>query len=376
MFYNNGYNQDWSTLKKLIWLRGNPATGQMGTDLTVSGTPPLSLPNSLGKPLKAWSVDVLPYQEGSGDPSPDNVRAIHGTDKLTITTTGSNIFDFSLLANMGINPVAVDNGYQFSLNGVQFSTGVPVSYGTNQITVSAYVKCITATNVRIRLALSDGTFQDSIGTSATEPTLITKTSYVNKQVVAIQFNWSKTGSVEVTNFMVNIGTDALPYEPYNASQTVLTLPQTVYTGTIGSDGGESRWGEVDLGTLSYTKYDVAQGTLFRAAVTGIKRLTSGADIPNILCSQYATKSNATRADKSVSQQANSIEIDIIDSSYSDAATFKTAMDGVQLCYELATPTTFAVPSVTIPTPRGTATTWATAEDGTVESMEVTYVGKA
>ena len=27
---------------------------------------------------------------------------------------------------------------------------------------------------------------------------------------------------------------------------------------------------------------------------------------------------------------------------------------------------------TIPTPTGTATTWATAEDGTVDSMEVTY----
>lgn len=42
----------------------------------------------------------------------------------------------------------------------------------------------------------------------------------------------------------------------------------------------------------------------------------------------------------------------------------------------AAPTTFAVPSATIPTPTGTAAAWATAEDGTVESMEVTYVGKA
>ena len=61
-------------------------TGEAYSDYSVSGTPPLSLPNSLGKPLKAWSVDLLPYQEGTGDPSPSNVRPIHGTDKLTIYT--------------------------------------------------------------------------------------------------------------------------------------------------------------------------------------------------------------------------------------------------------------------------------------------------
>ena len=47
---------------------------------------------------------------------------------------------------------------------------------------------------------------------------------------------------------------------------------------------------------------------------------------------------------------------------------------MQVVYKLATPTTFAVPSLTIPTPRGTATAWATAEDGTVDSMSVSYVG--
>ena len=70
-------------------------TGDGYTDYSVSGTPPLSLPNSLGKPLKAWSVDLLPYQEGTGDPAPDNVRPIHGTDKLTITTAGKNLCDNS-----------------------------------------------------------------------------------------------------------------------------------------------------------------------------------------------------------------------------------------------------------------------------------------
>ena len=32
-------------------------SGEQSARYTVSGTPPLSLPNSIGKPLKAWSVD-------------------------------------------------------------------------------------------------------------------------------------------------------------------------------------------------------------------------------------------------------------------------------------------------------------------------------
>ena len=35
-------------------------SGEEASLYTVSGTPPLSLPNSLGKPLKAWEVDVSP----------------------------------------------------------------------------------------------------------------------------------------------------------------------------------------------------------------------------------------------------------------------------------------------------------------------------
>ena len=72
-------------------------SGEQSARYTVSGTPPLSLPSSLGKPLKAWEVDVVPYQEGTGDPSPSNVRPIHGTDKLTITTAGKNLYSGTLI---------------------------------------------------------------------------------------------------------------------------------------------------------------------------------------------------------------------------------------------------------------------------------------
>ena len=46
--------EKWTTTQKMIWLRGNPATGGGGNpevDLTVTGHPPLTLPNATAKPL-------------------------------------------------------------------------------------------------------------------------------------------------------------------------------------------------------------------------------------------------------------------------------------------------------------------------------------
>ena len=235
-------------------------SGEELTQYTVSGTPPLSLPNSLGKPLKAWSVDLLPYQEGTGDPSPSNVRPIHGTDKL-------NLF-----------------------------------------------------------------VEESYDQSATP-------------------------------------------------KAVLTLPQTVYTGTIGSEGGESRTTAVDMGDQSWF-YHSGRDVFYYVAPdgkpTGMGRSGYG------MCEAYkvmegTSYGNLTDGQAAVGtnfSSAQTASVVVKDSRFTDAAQFKAAVSGIKLVYEIATPTEFAVTSPTIPTPRGSATTWATAEDGTVDSMEVTYVGKA
>ena len=60
---------------------------------------------------------------------------------------------------------------------------------------------------------------------------------------------------------------------------------------------------------------------------------------NMVCSAYPLGS-VLGEDKTLIGNASSVRIYITDSSYTDAATFKTAMSGIYLLYELATPTTF------------------------------------
>ena len=62
-----------------------------------------------------------------------------------------------------------------------------------------------------------------------------------------------------------------------------------------------------------------------------------------------------------------------DTSCTTSDEIKTAVSTSKTIYPLATPTEFAVTTPSIPTPKGNAYTWATAEDGVVDSMEATYI---
>lgn len=109
--------------------------------------------------------------------------------------------------------------------------------------------------------------------------------------------------------------------------------------TYSSDGTVTRrYGIVDLGTLEWTK--ASNATRFYVAYNGIKVISDNTPA-NILCTKYITdswNSVLTPKDKEIGASVGNY-ITIYDSSYNDAQAFKTAMSGVYLVYELATPTT-------------------------------------
>ena len=87
---------DTNALRRLIWLRGNPATGGGGgSPLTVTGATPLLLPGAVAKPLRAATFSIEALQAGSGDPSPQNIRAITGWTGCTAWVTGKNLLNLN-----------------------------------------------------------------------------------------------------------------------------------------------------------------------------------------------------------------------------------------------------------------------------------------
>lgn len=95
-------------------------------------------------------------------------------------------------------------------------------------------------------------------------------------------------------------------------------------------------GDQDMGAqdLSYMKYDETQGPLFRVNLSARKN-GNISDVVGALCAKYAITSTVNRTNKTVS--GSSTNVDFIDDDYNDAAAFKTAMSGVHLWFELATP---------------------------------------
>lgn len=113
----------------------------------------------------------------------------------------------------------------------------------------------------------------------------------------------------------------------------------VYDGDIyKSDGSvQRRYAEVDLGTLTWAN---TTSNRFYASMPDVYARERGTE-NNALCAKYTGQNEwvvANLSDKCFFIRGDTKTLYIYDSAYTDAASFKTAMNGVKLIYELATPT--------------------------------------
>ena len=122
--------------------------------------------------------------------------------------------------------------------------------------------------------------------------------------------------------------------------------------TYQSDGTVTRkYGIVDLGNQTWSK-NSTYGYMY-TTISGIKRSSGWNSAPDyIRCPLYLsdTANNVTSGttDKRMSISPNADTFYVYDSAYTDKDTFKTAMSGVYLVYELATSTTESADPFTSP----------------------------
>ena len=137
-----------------------------------------------------------------------------------------------------------------------------------------------------------------------------------------------------------------------SKEDTLALPVSTYfptgmknAGTAYDELTESkaitRIGALDLGSLTWTyETDMTWGNSFRARADYIKFQGQ------LLCTRYRGYVGAlnTMPDMSISATNSQayLFLRVKDSNYTDATAFKTAMNGIMLYYELATPTETAV----------------------------------
>lgn len=254
--------------------------------LEESGNPVVCYPVA-GYPLgvkASWE----PAQEGSGTPSPENIRLIKGRDSVTVERCGENVIEFLSTEDSNSDiKIAVDAEKNITLNGT-ISAKSNIIIGMCRLhwvagkTYTMYVKKVGGS---VSLGSGDGiTFAyslfatdyehyfrgDTTGTNI-DAYIASNVALVETELVFMLQCW-RVGTV-FNNFKFQIavvpGTIApTTYTPYNGQTNTLTLPETVYGGEVDAVKGEGpdTWKLVILnGTESWNSWGI---NAHNPAITG------------------------------------------------------------------------------------------------------------
>ena len=154
-----------------------------------------------------------PMQEGTGTPSPENIRPIKGRDSVTVERCGENLLDESRF------PIIK------TTNNIKMTSKMTLPAGT-------YTACVlsVASGVYARGADVEHTYDSNKHTfTLARQTAITLDSY-----------WGKGRPKNDENIWLVEGNEWRPYTPYIGQTNTLTLPETVYGGEVDAVSGEGQ----------------------------------------------------------------------------------------------------------------------------------------
>ena len=318
----------------------------------------------------------------------ENLCPISGHAGATLYRTGKNLFDVEsrVVGETNASGTATPNRYTLNDGVVSISASLG-TYGRTMMSAQ-HLRAGTYT-LSFEFSLSGtGNCAFSVRDMSANPKvdIVSDTRFYTSPAsktftltqdgeiaISILPHNSTAGTLTATNIQLELGSTATSYEPYVGTSYPVTFPQTVYGGTFDWVTGKltvTMLG-VDMGTLTWTKSGASStdvGYYFRC-----ESLTDRKSASTVLISSAFNHydivglSNIVAAYGSAVNgivfTSNSTAFGVIDGRYADAASFKTAMSGVQLVYELATPIEIDLTPTQVQTLLGLNNVWS---DGTVE----------
>ena len=311
-------------------------------------------------PLKSCKIAFLPIQEGSGDPSPDNVRPISGWNNTNITIAGNNIIpiDYAPVKGQwkptgGVISHSVYSMGQFSVPGGKLRWTAPLKGVT-------YI----------------GLMDDIIANGVPTYSVITSTnrvSYTLDNTDNHKYMFMAASSQVVINnkVMVNIGTSTTDYSLPSA----ITYPidwtdsaGTIYGGYVDLVRGKivKTVNKRLLNSFSWNTTYAGSG-LFRAASEVVFVKTG--EIPDVFACEAFKPSGATTAsqtgrvpDLGFACRSNTGDIYFRDERYTTLTDFLNAYGEISIAYSLQEKyyTEYDIGPVTLKTLRGINNIWSDA----------------
>lgn len=182
-------------------------------------------------PVAGYALGVKaswePVQEGSGTPSPENIRPIKGRDSVTVERCGENLLD-----SVPELPIRI---YKGSPNVVVRSVPLPAGQYTMKVRLDVIPGGEMLGSALIKCDLADGTEKYFVPKASNETSTTTAFETAIKAITVVNY-----GNIDgnITGISLVPGAAAGDFERYNGQTTPLTLPDTVYGGEVDAVTGD------------------------------------------------------------------------------------------------------------------------------------------
>lgn len=277
----------------------------------------------------------------------------------------------------------VDNGHKYILRGCPANgststfylgiSGIPVDTGNGGIWTSA----VTADNYTVRFDFFEGQTFDNVKIWAMCTDLTILYGAGNEPQTVAEFEAQYPADYYAYSAPTLLSSTIAGIEGASSCEFPAQTLRGIGTAQdVMTRAGITRViGQVDLGSLTWT-YTSGENSRFTSPLNDAKRPAGGGILPDFKCAELTPDSTNNIynhvTDKTIGLHTTQGTLWVYDSAYTDVATFKAAMSGVILQYELATPTTepFAEPlDLTYRVESGGTEAWIVPED--MQSAAVT-----
>ena len=282
-----------------------------------------------------------PTQEGSGEPSPDNIRPISGRDAVKVERCGENLLD---------------------------KARFPISKTKNHLIITSKMTLPAGTYTVCILSVANGVYADGADVNHTYDSNKHTFTLARPTAVQLKAYWINERPEKDEHIWLVKGNEWRAYTPYIGQTATLTLPRTIYGGTVDAvtGDGQETWGTETISRIAsideLTSVVRCAATLLQKSVTA----KSGSAISNWL-GEYVSY-----VEDKESFYTNQTQI-YIKISKTRLSSFNVAGVNAYLsehpltvCYKLAAPTPFAATGARpIPALSGVNTLMTDADSMTV-----------